>query len=249
MSFKDHFSDQSADYAAYRPNYPREFFSWLVAQTQSQQLAWDCACGNGQAAIALADYFDRVIATDASKPQIREAQKHPVVTYQIALAENSGLSAQSVDLLTVAQAAHWFDHALFFKEAKRVLKPGGILAIWGYSLLRLGDSLLEEILSSYYSDVVGPYWPPERHWIDSGYRDLPFPFGELRVPAFEMRTRWRLDNLIDYVSTWSATKRYMADNRDNPLLDLEEKLQRHWGCAERTMVWPMRCRIGRHNES
>ena len=96
--FSDHFSGHAVDYAKFRPRYPKELFRWLASVAPSTELAWDCATGNGQAAVELAEVFERVIATDASEKQIVNAEKHPRVEYRVAPAEESGLESNNVDL-------------------------------------------------------------------------------------------------------------------------------------------------------
>ena len=128
MTFKDHFSKQAADYAKFRPQYPPELFEYLGGIAPQRKLAWDCATGNGQAAIALASVFERVIATDASEAQIANAEAHAHVEYRVAPAENSGIESDTIDLVMVAQALHWFDLDRFYAEVMRLLKPGGIFA-------------------------------------------------------------------------------------------------------------------------
>jgi SAM-dependent methyltransferase len=176
----DHFSAHAAHYARHRPSYPPELFAWLAAQSPARELAWDCATGNGQAALALAEHFQRVHATDFSAEQLAQATPHPRVGYLQAPAEASGLAAQSCDLVTVAQALHWFCHERFFAEVRRVLKPGGLFAAWTYTLLH-GDPELTEIVRDYSTNTVGAWWPPERRWVDLGYRGMPFPCADIDV--------------------------------------------------------------------
>ncbi len=179
--FKDHFSDQSGDYLRYRPSYPDALFAYLAEISPTRHLAWDCATGSGQAAQGLSAHFEKVIATDASAAQIDSAIPTANVHYRVASAESSGLPDHSVDLVTVAQALHWLDLERFYDEVRRVLKPGGLLAVWSYNLLRT-DSAIDAQVDAFYSRTVGPYWPPERRWIENGYRDLPFPFPEMAPP-------------------------------------------------------------------
>ncbi len=246
MSFKDHFSKQSDEYAKYRPVYPPELFAYLASLVSAHELAWDCGTGNGQAALGLAALFGRVIATDPSEAQIRNAAAHPRISYRVAPAERTDIAVASVDLVTVAQALHWFDHERFYREVRRVLKPGGVLAVWCYGLNEIAPAI-DPIVRRYYSEVVGPYWPPERHFIDERYATIPFPFTELAVPAFGIESRWNLDDFIGYLDTWSATQRYRQAEKQNPLEALRGVLERAWGPAEteRLVTWPIYLRVGR----
>lgn len=177
----DHFSTHSADYRRYRPHYPRVLFEWLAQASPARSAAWDCGTGNGQAAVALGELFERIVATDPSANQLAEADLHPRVEYRNARAEASGLTTASVDLVTVAQALHWFDLGLFYPEVSRVLRPGGLVAVWCYGLLEIEPSI-DRIVGHFYENVVGPYWPPQRRHIESGYRELPFPFAAVVPP-------------------------------------------------------------------
>lgn len=245
--FKDHFSGTAASYARYRPRYPDALFTYLATLPPERTAAWDCATGSGQAAVALASHFVRVVATDASAEQIAHAEPHPRVEYRTAPAERSGLPDASVDLLTVAQALHWFDQDAFRAEAARVLRPGGVLAVWCYGRMELPDGALQRTLDRYYTETVGPYWPPERRWIEEGYRTLRLPFPELAPPAFAMEARLGLDALVGYLGTWSATQRFQHATGRDPLPDLRDTLARDWPAAEepRLVRWPLALRIAR----
>ncbi|MBZ0144608.1 MAG: class I SAM-dependent methyltransferase [Rhodocyclaceae bacterium] len=245
-TFKDHFSAQAADYARFRPNYPAELFAWLAGIAPARGAAWDCGTGNGQAAVGLATHFDSVIATDPSADQLANAQPHPKVSFRRTAAESSGLDAASIDLLTVAQAIHWFDLALFYAEARRVLKPGGIIAVWTYTLLDV-EAGVDALIADFYRNVVGPYWPPERRMVDDRYRSLSFPFEPVAAPAFSITTEWSRDDLLGYLGTWSATRAFMKDKGVDPLPALERRLATLWPDRDRKKMlrWPLHMRAGR----
>lgn len=242
----DHFSGHAADYAKARPGYPPELFAWLARQCAAHGLAWDCGTGNGQAAQALAEHFQRVHATDLSALQVAQAKPHPRIDYRTAPAEASGLADRSCDLVAVAQALHWFCNDGFYAEVKRVLKPGGIFAAWTYTLLR-GEPELNAIVGDFYTSVVGPYWPPERRWVDLGYRDMPFPCADIVTPEFEIRLEWTLADLLAYVRTWSATQRCIGETGTDPCTVLGERLRDVWPDPEtrKTIIWPIALRCGR----
>jgi SAM-dependent methyltransferase len=243
--FKDHFSRQAAEYSKFRPRYPEELFRYLATIAPGKQLAWDCATGNGQAAGALAEVFERVIATDASEKQIGNGAADARVEYRVAPAENSGIESQTVDLITVAQALHWFDLERFYPEVRRVLKSQGVVAVWAYKLAKV-DPPIDLVVNHYYSDVVGAYWPAERGLVEE-FEELPFPFPELAAPPFEMTVEWNAEHLIGYLRTWSATQRFMAANQRDPLKEVQEDLRSAWGDADqlRRVVWPLVVRVGR----
>jgi len=244
MTFQDHFSTQADSYARFRPTYPEALYAWLASRASARNLAWDCGTGSGQAAIALAAYFTQVIASDPSREQIAHAAAHARVRYIIASAEQPPAEAMGADLVTVAQALHWFDFERFYPALERVLKPGGLFAAWGYGHLRVTPEV-DAVVRCYYTDVVGPYWPPDRRHIESGYRSLPFPLTEQAAPAFEMTARWRLEDLVGYLDTWSATRRYLAAHGEHPLSTLYPSLAEAWGSVpERLVAWPIFLRLG-----
>ena len=244
MTFKDHFSKQAADYAKFRPRYPSELFALLGTVAPNRTLAWDCATGNGQAARELAQVFDRVIATDASEKQIANAQPHARVEYRVESAENSALQSGTVDLIVVAQALHWLDLHLFYAEARRVLKPSGVLAASAYNLLN-SEAAIDEVVNRYYYQVVGPFWPPERELIEK-FDKLPFPFPEIRTPSFEMIAHWNLEHLVGYLRSWSATQRFIAATQRDPLEEIADELRNAWGDTKQTrrVIWPVTLRVG-----
>jgi ubiquinone/menaquinone biosynthesis C-methylase UbiE len=201
--FKDHFSKQAAEYAKFRPRYPRQLFRYLASIASTRGLAWDCATGNGQAAVALAEQFDHVIATDASEKQVANAEPDTRVEYRVAPAEDSGIESNTVDLITVAQALHWFDLDRFYAEVRRVLKSEGVLAAWAYKLATITPAI-DAVVNRYYSEVVGAYWPEERVLVEQ-FEDLEFSFAEITAPSFAMVAQWNLEQVLGYLRTWSAT--------------------------------------------
>lgn len=244
--FKDHFSTRSSGYAAFRPGYPDELFAALAREARGHDLVWDCATGSGQAARGLASHFTHVLATDASAAQIAAAVPHAGVEYRVALAEASGLPDHCADLVAVAQAVHWFDLTAFYAEARRVLKPGGALAIWCYERLSI-EPALDAIVEDFYAGLLDPYWPPERRHVEAGYRDLPFPFAETPFPVVEMGATWTLDQLLGYFSTWSAVKAYQKATGVDPLPALRERLAAAWIslASAKPIKWPLSVRLGR----
>lgn len=241
MTFKDHFSTRSPDYALYRPRYPTALFDWLASSAPGAALAWDVATGSGQAATELAARFGRVVATDASAAQLASADLRPNVEYRREPAERSSLGDASADLVAVAQALHWFDHGAFFAEAARVLRPGGVLAVWCYETFTTAPEL-DAVVAHFYRDVIGPYWPPERRWIETGYADLALPFPRLQAPDFELAIDWTLDDLVGYLGTWSAVARYRTDRGDDPLPAVRAALAAAWGepAEARRVRWPLK---------
>jgi SAM-dependent methyltransferase len=245
MQFKDYFSGHATDYAKYRPHYPAALFEYLSSLTTEHERAWDCATGNGQAAFGLAPFFDEIIATDASEAQLKSAPRHEKISYRLATAGRTDIEAASVDLVTVAQALHWFDLAAFYAEVRRVLKSSGALAVWAYNLLEI-EPLIDARLKEFYDETVGPFWPPERRFIEDGYRSIPFPFRELTPPALCMEASLNLHELAGYLRTWSATKQFIKTRGFDPVTALLSELLPLWGApeSEKQVRWPLALRIG-----
>lgn len=246
-SFTDHFSGVAPQYAEHRPTYPAALFDWLAAQCPARDAVWDCGTGSGQAALDLARHFGQVMATDASAAQVMQAPRHARIDYRVAKAEASGLPDASVDLVVVAQALHWFDLAAFYREARRVLRPGGLVAAWCYGVISLEGEEIDALVQLYYHATVGPFWPDERRHVESGYRDLPFPFEHVEVPHFEMEQQWDLEQLLGYLRSWSATARFREANGIDPVSRLAQPLTPLWGGEERTrrICWPLSMLVGR----
>ena len=245
MAFKDHFSTQAGDYTRFRPVYPRSLFAFLAEKAPGHELAWDCGTGNGQAALDLIAFFDKVHATDASESQIQHAKRHARIVYAATPAERSGLEPGSVDLITAAQALHWFDFDRFYAEARRVAKPGAVIAAWCYELHVISPAV-DRVIGAFYQDTVGVFWPPERELIEKGYKTIPFPFTRIEAPNFAMDAVWDLHAQLGYLRTWSAVQKYRAFHGQDPVSLIEKDLAKAWGGPGSTkkVVWPLQLLLG-----
>lgn len=243
MSFKDHFSTQAATYAKARPAYPPALFAELARLAPGRALAWDAGTGNGQAAVALAAQFERVVATEPSAAQLAQAAQHPRVTYHQSAETAPMLGAASVDLVTVAQAAHWFDRPKFYAEVKRVLRPGGVVALWTYGLCEISPEI-DALVHRFYNGPIGPYWPAEQHHPETGYHELDFAFVEHPFPAAAMELTWSCTEFTAYLRTWSAVARFSKDRGFDPVLELEAELKPLWDDRSRKVSWPLSGRVG-----
>jgi len=244
IPFKDHFSRQAQDYERYRPGYPPALFGYLAAAAPARERAVDVGAGNGQSAVGLAAHFAQVLATDPSQAQLGRARPHPRVSYRCEPAERIGVEAGSVDLVVAAQAAHWFDWQRFPPEVLRVLKPGGVVAVWTYELFSV-DADVDTLLADFYRNVTGPYWPRERRHVEEGYASLPFPFEEWPAPRFSLQTRWSAEEVLGYLGTWSSVVRYRRLRGRDPVALVAPMLRQAWGSGERVLGWPIHLRVGR----
>jgi ubiquinone/menaquinone biosynthesis C-methylase UbiE len=248
ITFKDYFSRQADDYARYRPSYPSTLFEFLADITHTHEAAWDCATGNGQVALGLTPYFRRIHATDASEAQIRQAFQHENIQYQVTPAEQTSLLTQSIDLIIVGQALHWFKMEQFYEEVYRIGKPTSAIAVWCYGLIEIPTAagLVQEHLQTFHA-LTHPFWPPEITWIEQQYRTIPFPFQELSVPDLTMTATWTVKELIGYLSTYSATHRLIEQRGIEPIATLFEQLTQSWGGTEvvHPIQWPLYMRVGR----
>lgn len=249
MTFRDLFSERASLYSKYRPDYPRELFAWVAGMVDKHDIVWDCATGSGQAARGLADFFERVIATDASPQQIGQAAPNAAIEYGVATASESGLADGSVNMVTVAQAMHWLDLEAFYTEVRRVTAPGGALVIWGYGDPIMETDQLEAIVRAYNRGTIEKYWMPERTTLLNGYADIPFPFREIATPVFNLGCRWTLPELAGYMRTWSATANYVKQRGSDPVTAVETALAEHWGGNDnrRLVRWPLYVRAGYTN--
>ncbi len=240
---KDNFSSKSSSYAKYRPTYPQELYQFLKEKLDKTEKAWDCGTGNGQVAGALAKFFKEVQATDISQQQLDNAIIQHNIHYSVQAAEKTNFPDNSFDLITVAQAIHWFNFETFYKEVARVLKPDGIIAVIGYSLFK-SNPKTNEVILKFYHDIVGPFWDEERKYLDEKYKTIPFPFKELESPVFEQEYEWTFNHLLGYLKTWSAVKHDEKANGENPVALIEEELKATFG-AKNKVVFPILFRLGK----
>ena len=243
--FEDHFSAKAETYIRHRPAYPDELFAYLVSLSPHRHLAWDCGTGNGQAALGLADFFRRVVATDASTDQIALAPSRKGIEFRIARAEEAGLESHTVALVTVAVAVHWFDLDKFYAEVRRVLSPGGVLAVWCYPLPEIAPAV-DRILDGYLRETLSGYWPDGFRYVLDGYRSLPFPFDEVRPPSFSMETSWSAADIMGFLQSWSGTTNFERQRGFNPVEQIRPSLIEAWGAEveSRSLRWKLFLRIG-----
>ena len=243
---KNPFATEAAEYAHLRPTYPEELFRFLASVVPSRGVAWDCATGNGQAATHLAGYFGRVMATDESGEMIAQAPRDPRIAYRVAEAEDSGIEDRSVDLVTVASAVHWFDLRSFYAEVRRVVKPGGTIAVWTY-YTPVFDSDIDAVIQRLVHDVLGAYWDERLHYVVDEFHDLPFPFEPLEAPPFQTDMVWDMQDLLAYFETWSSSMKYREVNQVSPTRLIEDDLARAWGDTyqKRDLRFPLYMRLGR----
>lgn len=246
MSRTNWFDQGGNAYAEFRPHYPPALAQWLAQQAPAHQLALDVGCGSGQLTRLLAPHFDAVIGVDPSASQLDAAATLANVRYLCAPAEKLPPGVRDADLITVAQAAHWLDLPAFYVEARRVARPGAVLALITYGTMEF-EPALNPRFQHFYTAEVGAYWPPQRRLVDSGYRTLDFPFDEFAMPSMAIEAQWNLPQFLGYVSTWSAVRRLREAGQIPVLQGFARDITALWGAPEQKhlMRWPLGGRIGR----
>ncbi|TAK56855.1 MAG: class I SAM-dependent methyltransferase [Bacteroidetes bacterium] len=245
---KDLFSQQSELYARYRPTYPQELLTFIISLINERRNAWDCGTGNGQLAVELARYFNTVHATDLSENQIKNAAVRKNIIYKVEPAEKTTFQDGMFDLITVAQAIHWFNFDAFYHEVNRTLKQEGVIAVVGYYLPTI-DTAIDTIVHDFYKHTVGAYWDSERRYIDELYRAIPFPFQEIPSPAFQSKQRWKREQLIGFLNSWSAVQHYINRNKKNPVELIVKEINNVWNEDEfKEVNFPILLRVGRKGE-
>jgi SAM-dependent methyltransferase len=248
MKFPDHFSGVASGYAAFRPQYPAALFDWLASVCQRHDVAWDCACGSGQASSPLASHFGLVVGTDASPIQVATAEAAETTRFVVAASERVPLADGTIDLVTVAQALHWFAGEIFYAEVRRVVRPGGVFAAWTYGMPQVVSEPVERVVHGFINGLLEPYWPPEIRLVLGGYASIDLPFEELETPAFEMKVEWTLAGFLGFVRTWSAVGRYVEERGEDPVLRLATELEEFWGSEEQDLLavsYRLDSRVGR----
>ena len=243
---KDLFSKQAAAYRQYRPEYPKELYEYILQHVKGRESAWDCGTGNGQVAVVLADYFQEVDATDISENQLKNAIEKENVYYLLTRAEHTHFDKDTFDLITVAQALHWFNFETFYQEVRRVAKPGAVLAVWGYGLFRVVPEI-DKIIDDFYKNITGPYWDQERRYIDDQYKSIPFPFQqpEEGTKQFTIIKPWTIADLEGYLNTWSAVQHYIKERGESPVGALMDQIDGLWPAGEvKDVRFPVFMKLG-----
>lgn len=244
---KDRFSEQASLYASYRPSYPPELIDYILQFVKHKECAWDCATGNGQAALLVADHFEKVFATDHSEKQLALAIQKENIVYSVSSAEHTLFENHLFDLVTVSQAYHWLEPDLFAKEVRRVAKKDGIIAIWGYSIPSCDIPALNVSIDLFYTEIIGKYWDPERRLVDEEYKTIQFPYSELPGRRFEFPVEWELSDLEGYLQSWSSVINFQKKHNYNPVEEYLPHLMRAWPKKEAKLIFrfPIFLRIGK----
>ena len=245
MQTKDYFSDQSKIYATFRPTYPDELYQFIFKHLKNKNVAWDCATGNGQVAQYLAPHFQGVYATDISQQQIDNATQASNIFYSVGKAEETGFKNNQFDLITVGQALHWFNRQAFYKEVKRIGKPDGLIAVWGYANLNISPAI-DKPFMDFYNNTVGPYWDEARRLVEREYEGVEFPFQQIPSPKFQIKVNWTLERLSGYLSSWSATQKFIKTNGYNPVDKFIQSLSDLWKPGEsKSVTFPVFLKLGK----
>jgi ubiquinone/menaquinone biosynthesis C-methylase UbiE len=240
------YSPYAKKYAQSRPRYPDELFKYLVSLVEQHMVAWDCATGSGQAALSLVNYFKKVIATDISSEQISNAVRHNRIEYRVCQAEKSGISNNSVNLITVASAVHWFDLNNFYREVQRVITPGGILAVWTYHVGYV-EPPFDKLFLNFYNQILAPYFSKGAKLVDKKYSTISLPGKQIKVKDFFVSAKWNLSNMLNFIESWSGTQHYKKEKGENPVDLIYPELKQLWGESEKinTIRWPLFIKISR----
>ena len=243
---KDLFSKQSDLYARYRPGYPKELYDHILSFVKNKNIAWDCATGNGQAEVVLADHFKKIIATDISPEQIEKAKAKDNIEYLVCPAESTPFDENTFDLVTVAQAYHWIKWDEFKDEVTRVCKPGAIIAVWVYYAHTTGDKKVDDAVHDFYEDITRSYWDYERKFVDDMYSTVEFDYELLPPKIFETILEWQREDLVGYISSWSAIQKYIKVNGHSPVPLIEKAINELWPEGEiKKVTFPIYLKSGR----
>jgi len=241
----DNFSEQADLYAQYRPVYPKAMYDFIFRHVPQKRVAWDCGTGSGQAAIYLAEHFEEVYANDISKEQLDNAPERENITYFNVPAENTGFPENKFDLITVAQAIHWFDFNNFYKEVYRTAKNKALLAAICYDIVQV-DEELNLMIKKFYDKAFERYFGKNREYIDEQYQTIPFPFGEIEAPEFSMSYQWESSDLEGYFNSWSAVQKIKKTDGINPVDHWMEELKSKWPKNEvKEVTFPIFLRLGK----
>jgi ubiquinone/menaquinone biosynthesis C-methylase UbiE len=241
---KDLFSNQAENYSKFRPSYPKELFDHILQFVAEKNIAWDCATGNVQAAVALAPYFKKVIATDISEKQLTIAKPLANIQYCLGSAEHTTFPDNTFDLITVAQAYHWLKFEAFDKEVNRIAKKNAVMAVWGYNLFTTNDAAVDTLIKHFYTNIVGLYWDKERKYVDDNYSSVPFNFTPLPAKDFFITAAWSKDDVIGYLNSWSSVQHFIAAKKYNPIDNIINDLDRIWK-NEKPVSFPLFLKLGR----
>jgi ubiquinone/menaquinone biosynthesis C-methylase UbiE len=245
MPIKDYFSGHSKIYASFRPTYPEALYEFIFKYIKKREVAWDCATGNGQVARYLANHFVKVHATDISQQQIDQGQQAHNILYGVTPAEKTNFPDHQFDLITVGQALHWINTHKFYKEVKRTSKENALLAVWGYSFLKI-DPLIDEHFLNFYHHTVGPYWDDARRMIEEEYSNIPFPFDEIPSPKFKIEVHWSSEQFAGYLTSWSSTQKYIKTIGKDPVPEFMKRLKDIWPIEEvKAVSFPVFLKLGR----
>ena len=243
---KDLFSKQADLYARYRPTYPAELYQYILSFVKEKDIAWDCATGNGQAATVLADHFKKVVATDISASQIEKATFKENIEWLVCPAESTPFAENTFDLVTVAQAYHWIKWKEFRNEVRRVCKNNAVIAVWLYYDHTTGDKRIDKVVRDFYENVTRPYWDYERKYVEELYATVAFDYELLPFKNFEINLHWQREDLLGYISSWSAIQKYIKVNGHSPIPIIEKEINKLWPQGEKKQViFPVYLKLGR----
>ena len=237
------FEQGGVAYAAGRPVYPPTLAFALAGLVTRHDLAVDVGCGSGQLSVQLAEHFKAVRAFDPSASQLKVARAHPRVSYASAPAEALPLSDGAANLITAAQAAHWFDRPRFYAEVRRIAAPGAVLALITYNNAEADTEAMKPIGQLYHA--LDPWWRPEREHVETGYARFDFPFDEIAVSGGAIVHDWDFSAMRAYLESWSALRAARAAGEGAMADRYLAAAQAAWGPGRIRVRWPITVRAGR----
>lgn len=204
-TFRSFNNEQGKNYAKVRFDYDPSVYKTMidrhVATGGKLDTLVDVGCGPGTATRSLAQHFAHAVGFDPSKGMITTAQSlggtsstSEPIRFEVSAAEDLGsLPDSSVDLITAATAAHWFDMPRFWARAANVLKPGGTVALWSSGSVQVDPSVpnaagVQAALDE-HEELLKDYMVPGNLLTRNLYVDLPLPWTlATPVPEFDKST-------------------------------------------------------------
>ena len=226
--------DHATAYGLFRPVYPLSVSQIILSYMDSNhcsgyEQAVDVCCGSGQSTMLLSPLFKNVCGYDNSPAQISQAKsKHETaegnVTFEIGDAHFLPVESSSVDLLTCAMGWHWLAPEMFYSEAKRVLKPKGCIAVYGYNMKVRDNTLVGSLIETFVMELIQKECVNEQALGTlNEYKDLILPFSKTQRINFHLPQRVSIDQLFGFFESFSSYRAYCNKFPENDFLEILRK--------------------------